>query len=73
MALGAGSGVHIFLLSSGVRATHKEFQATDGTGQGEGNSRIVSSWGYAGLNPLEVSTSQISCCFADHWLVMEIN
>ena len=43
-----GTGVNVYLLSSGVRQDHFEFTRTDGNP----GSRVHGSWGYNGLDPL---------------------
>ena len=44
-----GTGVNVYLLSSGVRADHEEFKFSDG----RPGSRVRSAWGFEGQDPLK--------------------
>lgn len=44
-----GTGVNVYIVSSGVRYDHKEFQYADG----RPGSRVRGLWGYNGLNPTQ--------------------
>lgn len=51
--LSAGSGVNIYLLSSGVRATHAEFSQSCSKPTPSNSSRVRPLWGIEGDTPLQ--------------------
>ena len=42
----SGTGVNVYILSSGIQSTHDEFKYSDGTP----GSRVQAAWGYMGLD-----------------------
>ncbi|GAB4822983.1 hypothetical protein N2152v2_010029 [Parachlorella kessleri] len=52
-----GSGVNVYILSSGVRADHAEFAYLDG----QPGTRVKPAWGYLGYKPLE------DCPDSNYW------
>lgn len=57
LATAKGSGVSVYLVSSGIQADHKEFEYVDGAP----GSRVKPMWGFNGLPPDE------DCADGDAW------